>query len=176
MISKNKLKLLLRLLITVTLCKGDSVIKKFYFTFGENDTIKMTWEEARRQCRSEDLNLITKNTVNEAVLTANSSDLTVVWLGLIRDSVNDSAWNWINTQYVYKLASRVILMSLKYIIVNDLTAYYVFVSELVPKSQRMFLRALTGLMERRAATVHIYIQIQSGTAKDVWKNIISTAQ
>ncbi|XP_078027353.1 lymphocyte antigen 75-like [Epinephelus lanceolatus] len=94
--NKSSFELTLSFLLIASLCLQASIIRRYrYYPVG-----KMNWIEARQYCQRNHIDLITGNKAQGFSLAKELKEFNIeeVWIGLLRDPVNDTAWRWINVK------------------------------------------------------------------------------
>nr|XP_046255844.1 macrophage mannose receptor 1-like [Scatophagus argus] len=92
--NKDSPELTLCFLLMTALCFEAVTIEKVLYFSSES----LSWEEARLYCQQNHIDLVTWNTVDRFWLAYLLKEFKVqqIWIGLHRDSEDDSAWKWIN--------------------------------------------------------------------------------
>ncbi|KAL7394407.1 hypothetical protein ABVT39_025667 [Epinephelus coioides] len=94
--NKSSFELTLSFLLIASLCSQASIIRIYrYYPQG-----KMNWIEARQYCQRNHIDLITGNKAQGFSLAKELKEFNIeeVWIGLLRDPANDTAWRWINVK------------------------------------------------------------------------------
>lgn len=91
---KSRPELALPFLLFAALHLEAAVLEKMFYCPAE----KFNWTYARTYCQKNHVDLVTWNNVDQLWLSEwlVENEIKQVWIGLHRDSGNDSVWKWIN--------------------------------------------------------------------------------